>query len=230
MRGSNPKKRAGLSTRILRRVPRVGRKTVEQFEQVAFVRRLLDGNRMWPVAAPDAAVGCGLDQALRQWHDIIPRRTRLRELFGQRQHHPEVAAPEQVEDADEARVAGAPCRIRAAHVVEQHRHVERFEGIELLGDAAGLGLHLHVPAQLLHAGECTLLLGRREADAQSTPGEARAAHAGIVKPLQVGIVALDENGRIGAAPVAGRSRSGIQALQRVQHHGMVGAVGGRPAR
>jgi hypothetical protein len=46
-----------------------------------------------------------------------------------------------------------------------------------------------------------------------------------VELLQVGIVALDQHGGVGAAQVAARAAR-IQAGQRIEHHLVVRAVGG----
>ena len=116
----------------------IRREAVEQFHQVALVRRLPGRYRVRPVAAPDDALGRRRDIGLRDRHDVIPRRACFGYLFGQRQHHPEVAALEQFHHRRHVWFRHTRAQVGPGHVVDDHGDVQPGERSEAVDDAVEL--------------------------------------------------------------------------------------------
>ena len=176
---------------------------------------------MRPVAGPDAAVGGGLDIGARDRNDVVPGRAGLRGLFAERQHHPEIALREQLQHLAQVRVFLAAHRVGAGHVVDQHGHVEVFVLGDAGDDAVLLRLDLCVPAEFANSRDGAGEILVRQHRAEFLPEtEARAAHAGVMKLGEIGVIGFGKHQRVGAAAIVRPHRG-----EGVEHHGMIGAIG-----
>ena len=148
---------------------------------------------MRPVGAPDDAVGIGCDQHLRERDAVLVIRRLCRGAIGAGNFHVGPAGFHEVDEVGEARLLHAERGLRAAEMVEYHRHGRTHNQI-LDGRYHGQdGVKLDVPAARLHP-----LHGRGEAraadigivDAAGCEVEANATEAGLVHGVEVTLARL----------------------------------------
>ena len=183
-----PKNRAGLSTRIFRSVAASGAKRYSSSSSVAFVRRLLHRDRMRPVAAPDAAIGRGLDIGAARAARRRPTAAPAFEIFSDSDSITQKLPRSSSSSMRATFGSAAPQRrIGASHVVEQHRHVERLRSRRAVRRCpSGSGWNFtYQPSSRMRANARAKSVPDEHEMPRPAGSEARAADAGVVQPREV---------------------------------------------
>ena len=173
---------------------------------------------MWPIGAPQHAVGRGLDQRPCEWNRIVERPPAGGYPLGAAHLNPCERIAHQLEQLLERLLIQPRFCTHAAHVVDHERHLDTCDPLRILQDVLCVQMQHHVPAEPLDTFEHTveyIEIGR--AAQMRDEIEAHAAHAACVEvgQLFVGDTAIDDRHAAIAA---------VTACDCIEHRGIVRAV------